>query len=87
MRNDIDKDELIQIADQISVEGSELVMTIADKIREEGKLEGKLEGKQEEIRKVVKNAIVKRMDIEDIMDLTGMTEGEIDNISKEMLQR
>lgn len=43
VRNDIDKDELIQIADQISVEGSELVMTVADKLRQEGK--------QEQIRK------------------------------------
>ncbi len=82
VRSDIEKDELIQIADQISVEGSELVMTIADKLREEGKQEGK----QEEKRKVVKNAIIKRMSIEDIMDLTGLTEKEIDKISREMLQ-
>ena len=87
VRNDIDKDELIQIADQISVEGSELVMTIADKLRQEGKQEGRQEGRQEEIRKVVKNAIVKGMSVEDIIDLTGLTEKGIDKIRKEMLQQ
>jgi len=83
VRSDIDKDELIQIADQISVEGSELVMTIADKLRQEGKQEGRQEG----IKKVVKNAIIKGMSVGDIMDLTGLTEKEIDKVRKEMLQQ
>lgn len=45
-------------------------MTIADKIRQEG------------IHKVAKNAIIKGMAVEDIADLTGLTEKEIDEIRK-----
>lgn len=86
IRSDIDKDEMIQIANQVSVEGSELVMTIADKLRQEGRQEGREEGRQREITKVVKNAIVKGMEIEDIVDLTGLTKKEIGKIRKEMLQ-
>lgn len=82
VRNDIDKDEMVQIADQISVEGSELVMTIAEQLRQEGRQEGR----QEEITKVVKNAIVKGMEVEDIVELTGLTKKDIDKVRKEMLQ-
>lgn len=82
IRNDIDRDEMIQIANKVSVEGSELVMTIADQLRQEGKQEGRQEG----ITKVVKNAIVKGLKVEDIVDLTGLTKKEIDSIRKDMLQ-
>ena len=83
VRNDIEKDELIQIADRISVEGSELVMTIADKIREEGIGIGEKKG----IIKVAQNAIIDGMSVDGIMRITGLTEKEIDKIRKEMLQR
>lgn len=82
VRNDIDKDEMVQIADPISVEGGELVMTIAEQLRQEGIREGIREG----IIKTAKNAIVKGMKVEDIVDLTGLTKKEIDEIRKEMLQ-
>ena len=87
IRSDIEKDELIQIADQISVEGSELVMTIADKLRQEGIGIGEEKGRRDQIRKVVKNAYVKGMSIEDIIDITGLTEKEIDKIRKEILRQ
>lgn len=82
VRNDIDKDEMVRIAAQISVEGSELVMTIAEQLRQEGREEGR----QEEITKVVKNAIIKGMEVEDIVELTGLTKKEIDKVRKSMLQ-
>ena len=82
---------MIKIAGIISVEGSELVMTVADRLKQEGRQEGRREGRQEgrqdEIRKVVKNAYIKGMDIEDIMELTGLTEKEIDKVRKELLQQ
>lgn len=83
VRNDIEEDELIQIADRISVEGSELVMTIADKLREEGIGIGEKKG----IIKVAQNAIVEGMSVDGIMRITGLTEKEIDKVRKEMLQR
>ncbi|HOJ10635.1 MAG TPA: hypothetical protein PK733_08585 [Clostridiales bacterium] len=82
VRNDIDKDEMVRIASQISIEGSELVMTIAEQLRQEGRQEGIKEG----VIRITKNAIVKGMKVEDIIKLTGLTKGDIDKIRKEMLQ-
>ena len=62
-------------------------MTVADKLREEGIQAGIQEGIQERIERVVNNAIIKGMSVEDIMDLTGLTEKEIDQIRKNMLRR
>lgn len=53
-------------------------MTIADKL--------KREGKQEDIRLIVRNAMIKKMSLEDIIEITGLTEEEIDQISEGMLQ-
>lgn len=82
VRSDINKDEIINIASQISIEGSELVMTVADQLRQEGIKEGIKEG----IIKIAKNAIIKGMKEEDILELTGLTKKEIDKIRKGMLQ-
>lgn len=62
-------------------------MTVADRLKQEGRQEGRQEGVQEHIRKIVKNAYIKGMDIQDIMDLTGLTEKEIDKVRKELLQQ
>ncbi len=72
---------MIKIAGMISVEGSALVMTAADKLIEEGIEKGMERG----IEKVAKNAIIKGLDIQDIMELTGLTKKEIERIRKEML--
>ena len=82
VRNDINENEIAKIAGRISVEGSELVMTVAEKLREEGIEIG---AKQERIN-LVKKAIIKQMRLEDIIELTGLTEKEIEEIRKEMLQ-
>lgn len=74
--------EMISIASQISVKGSELVMTVAEQLRQEGIREGIKEG----IIKIAKNAIVKGLKEEDIIELTGLTKKEIDKIRKDMLQ-
>ena len=83
VRSNIEKDELIQIADGISVEGIELVMTIADKLREEGIRIGEKKG----IIKVAQNAIIEGISVDGIMRITGLTEKEIDKIRKETLKR
>lgn len=46
-RNDFTKEELFEIAGQISDEGGELVMTLAEKLKREGMKEGKEEGVRE----------------------------------------
>ncbi len=82
VRNDIDKDEIVEIAENISVEGSELVMTAAQKLVDEG-----IEiGENKKIIEIVKKGIIKQMKIGDIADLTDLTEKEIEDIRKEMLK-
>ena len=51
VRSDINKDEMIKVASQISIEGSELVMTIAEQLRQEGREEGRQEGIEKGIEK------------------------------------
>lgn len=67
---------------KVSQEGSELIMTLAEKWIQEGIEKGRKEGIQEGIKKVAKNAIVKGIELEAIMDLTGLT---LEEIRKEML--
>lgn len=82
VRNDIDKNEMAKIAGNISVEGSELVMTVADQLVEEG-----IEiGVNQKTMEIVRKAIIKQMDMEDIIDLTGLTEKEVEDVRKEMLK-
>ena len=86
VRNDIEKEEMLEIAGKISVEGRELVMTTAERLIQEGMEKGIQEGMQKGMIKVAKNAIVKGMVEEEIMEITGLKKKDIDNIKKEMLQ-
>lgn len=74
--------DLERIAGSISVEGSELVMTVAEQLRQEGEQKGIKEG----LKITAKKAIIKGYSVEDIMDLTGLTEKEIEEVRKEMLK-
>lgn len=65
-------------------EGSELVMTLADILREEGKEEGKEEGIRKAKQAVVKNAIKEGMDFRLIEKLTGLSRQEIEEIARDM---
>ncbi len=48
---------------KVSQEGSELIMTLAEKWIQEGIEKGRKEGIQEGIKKVAKNAIVKGIEL------------------------
>lgn len=52
---------------------------------EQGIEQGMKAGRQEEKRKSAKTGIIKGYDIEIIMDMTGLTEEEIEEVRKEML--
>lgn len=86
IRSDIDKEEIAEIAGKISMKGSELVMTAAEKLIQEGMEKGIEIGTKKEKINLVKKAIIKQMKLEDIIDLTGLTEKEIESIREEMLQ-
>ena len=53
-------------------------MTIATKLREEGKLEGVTEGKLEDAKKMLK----KGFSIMDIADITGLPADKIESLKK-----
>lgn len=80
--NKLPEEELQRIAGEITPEGSELVMTVAEEIRQEA-----LEiGIEEGLKKAAKTGIIKGHDINIIMDMTGLTEKEIEEIKQEMLK-
>ena len=81
-KDDINKDDMIEIAEKVSVEGRGLIMTVADKLIQEG-IE---KGAEQAMKKMVKNAIVKGIKLQDILELTGLTESDIEKINKEMLE-
>lgn len=76
IRDDISKDDLIQIAGRISMEGRELVMIAAQQLLEEGR--------EEEKYKMAKRAILKGMSNKDILDITELTEEDIEKTRKEI---
>ena len=76
VRDDITEKEMYEIAGKISIEGGELVMTVAEKLREEGILGEK--------RKLAKNLIVMGDPVAKIAMVTGLKEKEIEEIKKEM---
>lgn len=65
-------------------------MTTAERLIQEGIQEGMQrgmqKGMQEGVIKVAKNAIVKGMAEEEIMEITGLEKKDIDKIRKEMLR-
>ena len=89
VRDDISEEEMYKIASKISIEGGELVMTVAEKLKQEGLEEGRKEVLQEgemiRARKAARNAIIKGYATEEIADITGLTEKEVDDIRAKML--
>ena len=57
-------------------------MTIATKLREEGKLEGKLEGVTEGKLEAAKRMLEKGFSIADIADITGLPTDKIESLGK-----
>lgn len=72
-----DVEEIIEKIEANYPEGSEVIMTLAERLREEGIAKG--------IEKVVQRAIIKGLSTEDIVELTGLKKEEIEDIRKRML--
>ncbi|MGE1563389.1 hypothetical protein [Pantoea septica] len=56
------------------------MMTIAEQLKQEGRLEGKLEGEREGTLKVALSLLKMKMPRETIMQATGLTEEELNHI-------
>ncbi|WP_459844366.1 Rpn family recombination-promoting nuclease/putative transposase [Halanaerocella petrolearia] len=81
-KDDLTEKELKEVAKEISTERSEKIMTIAEKLREEGKKEGKKEGKREGKREMAKNLLNVGVEIDKIVEASGLSEKEIKEIKK-----
>ena len=83
-RVDLTKEEANEIISKIGntyPEGSEVVMTLAEKFREEGMEEGA----KKSVEKVVKKSIIKGLTTEDIIEITGLKKEDIEEIRQRML--
>lgn len=87
VRDDITEKELIEIAGKISTEGGDLVMTAADRLREEGEKRGIEKGKLNKAKEIAMTCIIKGYSTNVIMDITGLTENDIEEVRKEMLNK
>lgn len=65
-RSDLSEKELFEIAGKISKEGGELVMSVAEKLRQEGMQEGKQEGIREGERIAIRRILLKRFKMSDV---------------------
>lgn len=80
IRDDLPEEELQKIAGETVPEGSEFVMTVAERLRQEGKQNGI----EEEKRNLAKNLLLMGDPIAKIAMVTGLTEKEIDEIKKDI---
>jgi predicted transposase YdaD len=72
-----DVKEIIEKIETTYPEGSEVVMTLAERFMEKGVMKG--------LEKVVRKAIIKGLTTEDIIEITGLKKEEIEDIRKKML--
>jgi predicted transposase/invertase (TIGR01784 family) len=73
---DIDPDKLKKILDDTKIRGGDIMPTLAQRFRDEGKKEGKLEGKLETAKELLKNGV----DIDIIARATGFSREEIEKL-------
>ncbi|MDU5474399.1 MAG: Rpn family recombination-promoting nuclease/putative transposase [Pantoea sp.] len=66
--------------DFMEIQQKDTLMTIAEQLKQEGRLEGKLEGEREGILKIALSLLKMKMPRETIMQATGLTEEELNRI-------
>ncbi|MCB5560598.1 Rpn family recombination-promoting nuclease/putative transposase [Anaerosalibacter bizertensis] len=74
-------EDMRENVNRIYPEGSEVIMTIIERYREEGRQEGRLEGKIEVAKKLIKMDLT----IDEIIEATGLKKEEIYEIRKKIL--
>mgnify|MGYP001254971748 CR=1 FL=1 len=79
-----DVNKIVKKIETTYPEGSEVVMTLAEKLREEGLKEGLEKGLEKGKLEVARNAIKEGMELDLIAKLTGLPKKEIEKIAAEM---
>lgn len=79
-------EEFVTIVQQgLSPEIGEKVMTIAEQLKAEGKAEGRVEGEMEALKKIAIKAIYKNLSLQEIQDLTGLSQENLLAIQNEIM--
>lgn len=88
VRDDISEKEMEKIAEKISIEGGELVMSVAERLRQEGMEEGIKEGLElgrfKKAKQIAKDMIIEGEPIDKILKYTGLDVKDIAKIKEEM---
>src|SRR5699024_4651809 len=76
------------LKERLSMEGRQTLMTIAEKLRQEGKREGMQEGRkkglQEGRKEVARKMLLMNKDEREIIELTGLTKEEVDGLKESL---
>ncbi|WP_239953402.1 Rpn family recombination-promoting nuclease/putative transposase [Pantoea sp. Z09] len=75
-----DADAFVRVLAQRMPQQKDTLMTIAEQLKQEGRLEGKLEGEREGTLKVALSLLKMKMPREAIMQATGLSEEELNRI-------
>lgn len=88
IRDDISEKEMEKIAEKISIEGGELVVSVAERLRQEGREKGRQEGLElgrlKKAQQIAKDMIIEGKPIDKILKYTGLDVKDIAKIKEEM---
>jgi predicted transposase/invertase (TIGR01784 family) len=77
MTKDIEQKEVQEMLEKVRIEGGDIMPTLAQRLRDEGKHEGIKEGIKEEKLETARRMLHDDFPIESIIKYTGLTEKEI----------
>ena len=78
------KHKNLKIDIKINEGGEVMLETVFEEVKMEGRMEGRVEGKHERDIEIIKKALAKGYDIEEVADLTGLSPEQIRKLSEEM---
>jgi len=82
-RDDMSYTDMHEAVKNVSPKGGELLMTIEEKLRNEGREIGKQEGKQEGMEKVALQMLFENEPVEKIARYTGLTKDRIEELRRQ----
>ena len=72
-----DFDKAVEIDRKLKTGKGDVIMNAADRLIEKGRLEGRQEGRQEALIKTARKALMKGMDVDDVIELTELPKDEV----------
>ncbi|HLP46650.1 MAG TPA: Rpn family recombination-promoting nuclease/putative transposase [Candidatus Kapabacteria bacterium] len=81
-----DMDNLVKLLEETNIDGGDIMLTLADRLRKEGRKEGKQEARQETTWEIIKNAFNLGLPINIIEKLTGIPAEQINLMKEKMAQ-